>query len=857
MSVYSLSPRSQIDQNLFSQITPRINDPSLQNLTIDQQQYLDNFKPFKKLPVLFKQEQIKIECNEKINFENASYQDQNELPRSQACSVMTEKGGKSIFQIIKINNLVKRFKTILLSRSYILSQSQKEKLKNNLFYQEKYIQDKKDNSNNILSFVIDPTNKFIILWDIIMFFMTLSLIIVIPFFWSFDQQYPILKIQEMWSFLIFFLFDIILKLNIAIIKKGNIIKARKSIMKKYLQTSFILDLSFLFLVYYTVNLESILIFISYCAISLIKLQKVISKIVKLLNLSVIQREIISLINLVITINLIAHFMACIWHYIGMTTIENEKNSWILEKNLQNDTKQVRYIFSYYWAIVTMITVGYGDIIPQNHVEAFSCIFLMLLSCAVFTFSLNSVGTIVQNINKQKRQFQEMLRILTSYMKQHSIPDQLQSRARSYLEYRCIKRNQQSKYHLQSILEQLSSFLQQELMLNVFKNLLQDCKIISHNFSEDTIKKMSSSLQTAYYCPDEYIYLQNSIEDNYLYFLDYGKVEIYEEKSQQKVTELQKGKHFGEESFFTQQPRKFSAISRSFTKVFRISQSAFMSLLNQEEHEVYHQIKHLFLFKAYFHGQKCQICHQTDHQIEDCKLLNYKPDIEKLILKDNQKIQNRSRIIRSNKRSYKALKIQHNLKLVKKSLEQSYGWEDILYDEEENLHLKTDDIELINQETPVSKRKESYPKQSDSSPRDKIISHDSSSKGDKLISHDSNKRIQFQKYDGPTKSKQFQAPQQLIQTSETEIKQNYSPIDQRTQLGQITVSCNYQIAGFEKAMEFKSFFPQFNLHVLILDYNKKVKILNKTSKSIYQLFNHQIKKRTSVRKNRSSKYLQMH
>lgn len=46
-----------------------------------------------------------------------------------------------------------------------------------------------------------------------------------------------------------------------------------------------------------------------------------------------QREIISLINLIITINLIAHFMACIWHYIGMTTIEYEKNSWILVKNL--------------------------------------------------------------------------------------------------------------------------------------------------------------------------------------------------------------------------------------------------------------------------------------------------------------------------------------------------------------------------------------------------------------------------------------------------------------------------------------------------------------------------------------------
>ncbi|CAD8186370.1 unnamed protein product [Paramecium pentaurelia] len=844
MSVCSLSPRSQVDLKLFQQLSPQINDPSLQNLTLEHQQYQDNFKPFRKLPVLQKQEQIKNVGNDKITYENPICDDQIELPKSQPCQ---QKATRNIFQLIKINNLVKRFKNILLCRSYILTQSQKEKIKSNLIFQEKYTQDKKNIQKNTISFVIDPTNRFIILWDIIMFFVILNLIILIPFFWSFDQSYPILRIEEMSLFIIFFLIDIILKLNIAIIKKGNIIKTRKYILKKYLKTSFILDVLYLFLVYYTMKIESILIFISFCAFSLIKLQRVIGKIVKLLNLSEIQREIISLINLIITINLIAHFMACIWHYIGITTMEYEKNSWILHKNLQDDTKQIRYIFSYYWAIVTMITVGYGDITPQNHEEAFSCIFLMLLSCAVFTFSLNQVGTIVQNINKQKRQFQEMLRILTCYMQQHSVPDQLQSRARSYLEYRCIKRNQQSKYHLQSILEQLSSFLQQEIMLNVFKNLLQDCKIISHNFSEETIKKMSNSLQTAYYCPDEYIYHQNQLDDNYLYFLDYGKVEIYEQKSQQKMAELQKGKYFGEESFFTQQPHKFSVISRSFTKVFRISQTTFLNQLNKEENEVYHQIRHLFLFNSYILGQKCQICSQSDHQIDNCKLLNYKPDIEKLILKDNLKIQNRQKQKRCVKRSCKALQIQHQLKLVQKALEQSQGQDDILFDEDENVSLNPQELELnTNKDSPVSKRKESYPKQSEPS-----------LKADIKIPHDSNKRIQFQKSDGFNKSKQFQTSQQLRQTSETEIKLFGAPAENRTQVGQNSISCNYQIVGFEKAMEFKKFFPQFNLHVLISDYNKKTKILNKTFKSIYQLFNHSIKKRTSVRKARSSKYLQLH
>lgn len=56
-----------------------------------------------------------------------------------------------------------------------------------------------------------------------MFFVILSLIILIPFFWSFDQSYPITRIEELSFFMIFFIMDILLKLNIAIIKKGNVL----------------------------------------------------------------------------------------------------------------------------------------------------------------------------------------------------------------------------------------------------------------------------------------------------------------------------------------------------------------------------------------------------------------------------------------------------------------------------------------------------------------------------------------------------------------------------------------------------------------------------------------------------------
>jgi uncharacterized membrane protein YeaQ/YmgE (transglycosylase-associated protein family) len=51
----------------------------------------------------------------------------------------------------------------------------------------------------------------------------------------------------------------------------------------------------------------------------------------------------------------------------------------------------QYIYSLYWAITTIVTVGYGDITPQNEYEILVTIVIEVIGAAVFGYIINTIG----------------------------------------------------------------------------------------------------------------------------------------------------------------------------------------------------------------------------------------------------------------------------------------------------------------------------------------------------------------------------------------------------------------------------------------------------------------------------------
>lgn len=50
-----------------------------------------------------------------------------------------------------------------------------------------------------------------------------------------------------------------------------------------------------------------------------------------------------------------------------------------------------YIESVYFSFISMVTVGYGDIVPISKIEKITTLGLAIINCAMFAYTVNTIG----------------------------------------------------------------------------------------------------------------------------------------------------------------------------------------------------------------------------------------------------------------------------------------------------------------------------------------------------------------------------------------------------------------------------------------------------------------------------------
>jgi len=366
--------------------------------------------------------------------------------------------------------------------------------------------------------VIRPDSVFKLMIDLFSLGVILFCIFFIPLhniFWFH---------QNMFSDLILFLIIIqllllIIGLNVGYISNGIIFTNRKLIFKRFLSLETLSDTIYLVLLFNTWSensdydlsyikdsnhllLSSIMLFL--LIFKFFKLKQLINYLVEyLLNLSTTSTLIFSLSQVCFFLIVCAHILSCQWILITKYDSENGDYTWLDKFQLRTASWKEIYLYGFYWAVTTMMTVGYGDILPLTYLEHVFVIIAMMITCCVFAYIMNTIGDILEELNNQRAYLRKQQNMVNHFLKEKKIDNKLQLKIKKHL-VNVWNLKKENKMDTNSLIEKIPETFREEVLLQIYGKYVRTNKILKKNFSSKLLDQLAITAKERVFIPDDII-----------------------------------------------------------------------------------------------------------------------------------------------------------------------------------------------------------------------------------------------------------------------------------------------------------------------------------------------------------------
>ncbi|CAD8109610.1 unnamed protein product [Paramecium primaurelia] len=509
--------------------------------------------------------------------------------------------------------------------------------------------------------VLEPDSQFYIFWQVLNSVLVIIFFFQIPFVFAYQplilenksieyQNYQIFETYTLNLGLVIFIIDIALTFNIAYYKQGYLVSGRKQIALNYLRTYLILDLIPLcclieyrtFLHYNRYFGFEIFLFI----LKIYEVFKTSKMIQEYLQLEPSKLAKYRFLVVMLTITWLCHLFACVFFFIGRRELnkENDSVSWLSESDLitmhggyitlQKHIFEL-HLYSFYWAVTTMISVGYGDVTPKNAWEVVVTVVTQFISCIVFAYSVNAIWEMINQQNENKQKFQKYVNAIERFMREHNVDRKLKARIEAYL-YHLWETEKARDHELeQAMILKLAPALKEELIYQTLGKMFNHNQFFSQ-FQQDLLIELAQDIQQQYYSQEEVIFQEREeIDDFPVFFLTKGSVEIYLDSEKRIKLHIMKQGIFGIVAFITGYKRTASARCLTYSVIYKLSRIQFLKRLEKYsiDKQKFFEIRHQVLFNNNYvkYQLKCYICESKKHLAINCKKTLYIPEKISIIL----------------------------------------------------------------------------------------------------------------------------------------------------------------------------------------------------------------------------------
>ena len=200
-----------------------------------------------------------------------------------------------------------------------------------------------------------------------------------------------------------------------------------------------------------------------------------------------------------------------------------------------------YITSLYFILVTIFTVGYGDILPINTWEKLTIIIFMFIGNILYSYAISSLSTIFSERNTKYIEYSKKKSVLNVIDQDYQLPYDLFNKLKQTIKIQ-IKKNENEKFEF---LESLPSNIRNEFIMLMFNSNINQQKFFNNQPNDFLLYVMPLLKFHKVYKREVVISIGEIIDEMYFVIKGYLSLNLGPQYDSFEVSLIEQGNHFGD------------------------------------------------------------------------------------------------------------------------------------------------------------------------------------------------------------------------------------------------------------------------------------------------------------------------
>lgn len=281
-----------------------------------------------------------------------------------------------------------------------------------------------------------------------------------------------------------------------------------------------------------------------------------------------------------------HTAACIFYYLATTMPPSkERYTWIGSLQMGDYSYShfreidlwTRYVTSLYFAIVTMATVGYGEIHAVNVREMIFIMIYVSFDMIIGAYLLGNMAALIVKGSKTER-FRDKMADLIKYMNTHKLGKRLSNEIKDH-----VRLQYENRYTEAAVVQDIPISIRAKISQKLYEPYVKAVPLFN-GCSLGFIKHISTKVHEEFFLPGEVIIEQGDIVDQ-LYLVCFGELEAIERSEDEETREsplhLQPYKthsSFGEISMLCNIPAPYAVRVCELSRLLRLDKKSLTDIL---------------------------------------------------------------------------------------------------------------------------------------------------------------------------------------------------------------------------------------------------------------------------------------